>query len=178
MSYQGRQALQVGVVSRPRSTPREAALDRVETCQLQAVNEIGIGGPRLHGLMVPVQPRSKELQSDPEPLSNALQLLESWHQEALRAAGLNEGQLCAHIGNGKGGAYDQSQWTAARKTGNWPLGRQLAGCPDAYLDALAICFAVWRGFKVSQPTKADIAFEAAAAAAEAAAEAFRQLRTA
>lgn len=128
--------------------------------------------------MIGLCPSSKEVKGEAEALSNALQLLESWHQEALRAAGLNEGQLCAHIGNGKGGAYDQSQWTAARKSGNWPLGRQLAGCPDVYLDTLAICFAKSRGLHVSHADIADVAIERTAIAFEAVAEAFRHMRRA
>ncbi len=131
-----------------------------------------------HLPMVGLVPPSKEVKSESESLSKALQLLESWHQEALRAAGLNEGQLCAHIGNGKGGAYDQSQWTAARKTGNWPFGRQLAGCPDAYLDSLAISFARSRGLHVSHSDLADQAVARVAIAFEAVAEAFRHMRRA
>jgi hypothetical protein len=123
-------------------------------------------------------PPSKEVQSESDALQNALQILESWLQEAKRAAGLNEGQVCAHIGNGKGGEYDQSQWTAARKTGNLPIGRMLAGCPDVYLDTLAICFAKSRGLHVSHADLADQAVARVAIAFEAVAEAFRHMRRA
>lgn len=155
---------------------REPGLDRVETRQLQAANEVGVERRRVHVSMVAPAPLSKEHQSESERLSNALQLLESWHQEARREAGLDEGQVCAHIGNGKGGSYDQSQWTAARKSGNWPLGRMLAGCPDAYLDALAIAFATSRGLNVSHADIADLAVARTADAFEVAAQAWRLMQ--
>lgn len=128
--------------------------------------------------MVGLTPPSKEVQGSPEALSNALQMLESWLLGAAQASGLNQGQVCAHIGNGKGGGYDQSQWTKARATGDVPLGRMLAGLPDAYLDALAIAFARSRGLHVSHADLADQAVARVAIAFEAVAEAFRHMRRA
>ena len=133
---------------------------------------------QLHMPIIGAVPPSKEVKSESEALSNVLQMLESWLQEAKRAANLNEGQVCAHIGNGKGAEYDQSQWSTARKTGNLPLGRMLAGLPDVYLDTLAICFAKSRGLHVSHADIADVAIERTAIAFEAVAEAFRHMRRA
>ncbi len=126
--------------------------------------------------MVGLCPPSKEVQSAPEALSNALQMLESWLQEAARAADLTQGQVCAHIGNGKGGTYDQSQWTKARATGDLPLGRMLAGLPDVYLRTFAIAFATSCGLTVSHADIADVAIERTAVAFQAAADAFRAMR--
>jgi hypothetical protein len=163
-----------GGQARERRTVGESRLDGVETRNLQAGNQFGIERRQIP--MVGARPLSTEVQTGPESLSSALQMLESWHQDARRAACLTEGQVCAHIGNGKGGTYDPSQWNEARKAGNWPIGRMLAGCPDAYLDSLAIDFARSRGMHVSHSDLADQAVARVAIAFEAVAEAFRHMR--
>lgn len=131
---------------------------------------------QLHMPIVGVVPPSKEVQSEQESLSNALQSLESWLETARTASGLTHGQVCAHITNGKGNAYDQSQWTKARATGDLPLGRMLAGLPDVFWRTFAISLATAYGLKVSHADIADVAIERTAIAFEAAAEAFRHMR--
>lgn len=129
-----------------------------------------------HLPMVGLVPSSKPVQSDVEALSNALQTLDSWLCEATRAAGMTHGQVCAHITNGKGGAYDQSQWTKARATGDLPLGRMLAGLPPEFWRPFAIALAAHCGLHVSHQDIADVAYERTAIAFEALAESFRHMR--
>lgn len=116
-----------------------------------------------HLPMLGAVPPSKELKAQPEMLSNALQLMESWLQQARVAAGLNEGQVCAYIGNRKGGAYDQSQWTKARETGDLPFGRMLAGLPPAYLQSFAAALAEHAGLRVVAPDQRVVALKQTAA---------------
>lgn len=147
-------------------------LDQVEAGEVQRVSKVVVG----HGSIVAPLGVSMPVNGSGTSLENALHLLESWHQDAKTAAGLNEGQVCAYIGNGRGGEYDPSQWTAARKSGNLPFGRMLAGLPDVYLRTFAIGLALHCGLSVSHADIADVALERTAVAFEAAAEAFRHMR--
>jgi len=124
-------------------------------------------------------PPSKPVQSVQNPPSNALQSLDldALLCESVRAANLTHGQVCAHIGNGKGGAYDQSQWTKARATGDLPLGRMLS-LPPAFWCHFIVGLSEAAGLHVSHADMADIAVARVAVAFEAVAEAFRHMRRA
>jgi hypothetical protein len=179
MSNHARQLVERRVVSRSGGAPREARLDSVETCNLQAANQFGI--ERRHVSTVGSSPLSTELQTAPERLSNATKSMESVGLDALicgalRAADISHGQACAHIGNGKGGAYDQSQWTAARASGNLPFGRMLAGLPVDFWRHFIIGLAEGAELHVSHADIADIAVQRVAVAFEAVADAFRHMQ--
>lgn len=134
--------------------------------------------PSQHGLpMIGAVPPSKEVQHAGNQDSNGLQTLDldALICEALRHAGLTHGQACAHMANDKGKAYDQSQWTKARATGDLPLGRML-GLPPVFWRHFIVGLAEAAEMHVSHAEMADIAVMKAATAFEAVADAFRHMQ--
>jgi hypothetical protein len=180
MSQQASQAFERRVVGRTSSAPRESRFDRVETCNLQAVNEGGVDRRRaVHDPMVPVAVVAAELQTQEAAGFPSVQTLESAGVKALvlegmRMAGLNHGQVCAFIGNRRGGPYDQSQWTKALESGDLPLDRMLANLPLTFWRPVITRMQAWAGMKVDHSDVADIAFESVAMAFVMVGEALRR----
>lgn len=172
-------------MSQQRLNPFTAAAQvRERVDQVEArIGEFGghvMGKRQSHVSTVPLVPLSTEVKVTSESLPNDLQSLDIDNLicSALRHAGLTHGQACAYIGNGKGKAYDQSQWTVARETGNLPLGRMLANLPPAFTVHLIIGLADAAGLHVSHADIADVAIARVAEAFDAVAAAFRHMRRA
>ncbi len=98
--------------------------------------------------------------------------------EGMRMAGLNHGQMCAYIGNRKGGPYDQSQWTKALDSGDLPLDRMLENLPlDFWRPVLARLMQA-AGMTVSESDITNIALARLGAAFRMVADAFSEQRRA
>ncbi len=118
-----------------------------------------------HLPMVGLVPPSRESKSAGNQHPNGLKSVEidDLICDALRAARLSHGQACAHIGNGKGKAYDQGQWTAARETGNLPFSRMWAGLPPEFWHHFLAALADAAGMRVSAPDQRVVALKQTAA---------------
>jgi hypothetical protein len=139
-------------------------LDQVETRQLQAPDYRGVERRGRHDAMVPAATVESELQTLEVAGFPSLQTLESVTAKALilegmRTAGMNHGQVCAYIGNRKGGPYDQSQWTKALDTGDVPLGRMLAGLPLDFWRPVIARMAQAAGVPLSDEAIANITMD-------------------
>lgn len=155
----------------------EPLLDRVETRNLQATNQVGVMA-HSHASIVAVAARSTEVQTVREPESTRVQTSDFDHEaviERARAlAGLTHGQLCAYMADEDGKALDQSLWTRMRRDGNLPI-KRMRKCPDVFWRAFIVGLAESAGMTVSHDDIADLAVMRTADAFEAAAQAFRMM---
>jgi hypothetical protein len=180
MSHEIRQTSERVVMSEARHAVAEAGFDGFESRTLQAADQFGVERRRangaagverrnVHAPMVQAALVAAELQTQEVAGFPCTQTLDSAGAKALvlegmRMAGLNHGQVCAFIGNRRGGPYDQSQWTKALDSGDLPLDRMLANLPLSFWRPVIVRLQAWAGMEVDHGDVADIAVEAVGAA--------------
>jgi len=168
----------------------EAGFEGVKPRQLQAADQfrverrrmpegVGVERRRVHVDMVPMGPGLTEVKTLESQGFPAVQTLDGLDAKALvlegmRMAGLNHGQMCAYIGNRKGGPYDQSQWTKALDSGDLPLDRMLAGLPLDFWRPVIARLMRSAGMTVSNADIASISMQRLAMAFHMVAEAFSE----
>lgn len=191
MSHELRQPLEGEPMRGASRAVREASFEGFKPRQLQAADQFGIGDRRrvqqavaverrgIHGSTVPstgVPTEVKTLESQGHPVFQTLESVgaKALILEGMRMAGLNHGQMCAYIGNRKGGPYDQSQWTKALDSGDLPWGRMLERLPVAFWRPVLARLMRSAGMTVSNADIASISMQRLAMAFHMVAEAFSE----
>jgi hypothetical protein len=142
----------------------DARLDGVPVRNLQATNEVGVGGPRLHGLIVPVQsattPHQNAEKAPTSVYQSPVDLLVAVPLAAARS-GFSLDQLAAHM------EMDASNLSKVLR-GNGHLSLQrLLKCPFAFWREFLPLLAEPVGMTVAHDEIAEIAMRRFGQAVEA-----------